>query len=96
MNDKERISKLLSPPFLTSMTSVSVSSGVHLAGRWLPLTFDLYDDQLLFRLDLGFKRPVMLSETISIIITRNVYEQVRPKLVSLRNTLPHLFLSDLP
>lgn len=96
MNDVQRINKLLSEPFLTSVKFVSVSSGVHLAGRWLPLAFDLYDDQLLFRLDLAFKRPAMLSETISIIITRNGYEQVRPKLVSLQRTSPHLFLSVLP
>lgn len=96
MNDVQRINKLLSPPFLQSVTSVNVSCGVHLAGRWLPLKFDIYDDQLLYRLDLGFKRPVMLSETISIIITQDVYGQVRPKLVSLRSTSPHLFTSDLP
>ena len=96
MNDVQRINKLLSPPFLQSVISVNVSSGVHLAGRWLPLASDILDDQLLYRLDLGFKRPVILSETISIIITQTAYEQVRPKLVSLQRTLPHLFTSDLP
>lgn len=94
--DAERIDKLLSGPFLTSVTSVSVSCGVLLVGRWLTLASDCSDDQLLYRLDLGFNRPATWLETISIIITRNAYAQVRHKLLKLRATSPHLFSSDLP
>lgn len=95
-NDVERINKLLSGRFLTFVTSVNVSCGEVFLGRWYSRGSDCYGDQLLYQLVLGCNRPVMWCETISIIITQDVYVQVLPKLVKLRATLPHLFSSDLP
>lgn len=96
LTDVERINRLLSLPFLTSVKSVNVSFGVVSLGHWQPQRYDLSNGLLLCRLDLGYRHRVMLSETISIIITLSDYGQVRPKLASLRSTSRHLFTSDLP
>lgn len=95
-NDAKRISSMLSEPFLTSVRSINVSSGVVSHGAWQETKSGSSNTQRLYRLDLAFKLPVMSVATISIIITPDVYGQVRHKLLSLRLTSPHLFISDLP